>query len=107
MDIKDILKEDVAQEIIREFGIEGESDEAQAYLIAKLGENILGRVILEIHGILPAARRSEFQALVERGDPVTLEKFIHPFIPNFDMFVRGEAQKEIVRTKDLMKKQAA
>lgn len=107
MNIKDILKEDLAQAVIKEFGLEGESDEAKAYLIAKLGENIMGRIVLSVHTVLPPKRRPEFEQLLEAGDPAALEKFIYPYIPNFDLFVQQEAQKEIARTKEYMQKAAA
>ena len=106
MDIKDMLKDDLAQQVIKDFGIENESDEAKAYLIAKLGENIMGRIILEVHNVLPPARRKEFAAHIEKGDPAALEKFIYPYIPNFDLFVQQEAQREMARTKEHMQKAA-
>lgn len=107
MDIKDLLKDDLAQVVIREFGIESESDEAKAYLIGKLGENIMGRVMLGVHDVLPETKRKEFETLLESGNPAALEKFIYPYIPNFDLFVQEEAQKEISRTKEYMQKAAA
>ena len=107
MDIKDILKEDLTQNVIKEFGLEQESSEGQAYLIAKLGENIFGRVLLGVHEVLPEAKRPEFEALVEEGDPEKLHAFIYPYIPNFDLFVQQEARKEIDRTTELMQQEGA
>lgn len=103
MDIKDILNDEMTQEVLLEFGLENASDDAKARLLAGLGENIMGRIMIEVLKVLPEARRAEFDDLVGRGDPEALEKFIFPYIPNFDLFVQQEAKKEIDRTKEYMR----
>ena len=101
MDIQTMLTDDFTQKVIREFGIAGESDEAKAYLLAQLGDNIAGRVLLETQKMLPEGKRAEFNALVD-GSPDALVAFLQPYIPDFSQFVQTEAQKEIERTKEYM-----
>ncbi len=102
MDIKDILNDETTQAVLREFSLEDASDDERARFLAGLGENIMGRIMIEVLKILPEPRRAEFDELMGGGDPEALEKFIYPYIPNFDLFVQQEARKEIDRTKEYM-----
>lgn len=103
MDIKTILNDELSHEVLREFGLESASDEKKARFLEGLGENIMGRIMIEVLKVLPEARRAEFDELIGSGDPAALEKFIFPYIPNFDLFVQQEAKKEIDRTKEYMR----
>lgn len=107
MDLKNILNDEMTRAVLRDFGLENASDEAKARLLAGLGENIMGRVMIEVLKVLPEARRPEFDELIGRGDPEALEKFIFPYIPNFDLFVQQEARKEVDRTKEYMRQEVA
>ncbi len=100
MDIKDILNDEMTQAVLREFALENASEDERSRFLAGLGENIMGRIMIEVLKVLPEQRRAEFDELVGSGDPEALEKFIYPYIPNFDLFVQQEARKEIDRTKE-------
>ena len=100
MDIKDILNDEMTQAVLREFALENASEDERSRFLAGLGENIMGRIMIEVLKVLPEQRRAEFDELVGSGGPEALEKFIYPYIPNFDLFVQQEARKEIDRTKE-------
>jgi|CXWL01.1.fsa_nt_gi hypothetical protein len=102
MNLQDLLKDEFAQKVIREFGIEGEADETKAQLLAQLGENISGRILLKVSKILPADKRAEFEALVEGDNPEALRHFLSPYVEDFGALAQAEAQKEIERTKAYM-----
>jgi len=98
-----ILKSDMAQTVIKEFGIEGESEESKAYLIAKLGENILGRIMLEAINNVPNSEHTRYKQLVESGDIQAFQTFILRYIPDFTRFAEQKAREEIARTKSFMR----
>ena len=94
-----MLGSDFAQTLVKEFGIEGESTETQARLVAQIGESVFARIVLEILTILPPDKHAGFDALIGTGDPDALHAYIAPHIPDFDLFVRETAQKEIEHIK--------
>jgi hypothetical protein len=102
MNIDGILKDDLTQKLIREFGIEGESAETKASLLAQLGENISGRVLLEATKKVPEDQREAFFATIETSDLNSVKQFLQLYVSDFEQFVREEAQKEIERTKTYM-----
>ncbi|MBI4068436.1 hypothetical protein HY413_03460 [Candidatus Kaiserbacteria bacterium] len=102
MNIVRNLAGDFAQHVVREFGIEAESDDAKAYLVGQLAENISGRVLLEATKLIPDEKQVEFSALAEGTDADAIERFLAPYIPDFQSFVRSETHKEIERTKAYM-----
>jgi len=106
MNLHDLLKDDLTQTLITEFGIENESDDVKARLIAKFGENILGRVVLEMLNTLPADKRAGFDTLVGSGDPDALKAYLSPYIPDLDRFLHEETRKETDRIKLHMRDQA-
>ncbi len=106
MNLHDLLKDNLTQTLITEFGIEHESDEVKARLIAKIGENIFGRVVLEMLNALPTDKHAGFDALVGNGDPDALKAYLSPYIPDLDLFLREETRKEIERIKLHMRDRA-
>jgi|SRR3989344_6162231 len=102
MDIQTMLENEFAQKIAREFGVEGESDETKKYLLGQLMENIAGRVLLEALKNIPEEKRAELTVLAEEGGHDAIADFLEPYIPDFQGFVRAEAQKEIEQTRAYM-----
>ena len=102
MDVIQNLIGDFAQQAVREFGIEAESDDTKAYLIGQLAENISGRVLVEASKLIPDDKRAEFSALTEGSDVDAIVHFLMPYIADFQGFVQTEAQKEIEQTKSYM-----
>ncbi len=99
MNIVRNLAGDFAQQVVREFGLEGEADDAKAYLVGQLAENISGRVLLDATKLIPDEKRVGFSALAEGTDADAIERFLAPYIQNFQSFALSEAKKEIERTK--------
>ena len=102
MNLSDIPSAELAQQIIREFGLSDESPEVQAYLLSKLADNISGRVLFGVRQLLPEAERAAFDSLIQGDDKQTLMNIIARVVPNFDAFVQTEAEKEIALTKTYM-----
>ncbi len=97
-----MLTPTLQQKIIREFGIEHETPEAQVYLLGKFAENVSNRIAYEVKKIIPQEKREEFDTLVAADDESVLKQFISTHVPNFEAFVQSEAQKEIDITKAYM-----
>jgi hypothetical protein len=97
--LKDLLGDEVVQTIASELGITEESHEAQAAFISQLGENIMLRIALEAIKEMPEDKRGEFEAHMGSGDLEALKAFVLPLIPDWDKFVRREAEKEYELTK--------
>ncbi|OHB18504.1 MAG: hypothetical protein A2854_00015 [Parcubacteria group bacterium RIFCSPHIGHO2_01_FULL_56_18] len=97
-----ILGDDFAKSFIHEMGIENESPEAQAHLIASLGENILNRITLEMLKVLPESKYEKFSSLVGAGDMDALRAFLEKHIPALDNFIQKAAKEEYEATKALM-----
>ena len=102
MNLQDLLSDTFARKMIQEFGIEEESDETKAYLLARLAENISGRTLFELSKKISPEKSSEFDTLVAGDDVEALGSFLAPYVPDFAQFVQAEAKKEIERTKAYM-----
>ncbi|MEK7628818.1 MAG: DUF5663 domain-containing protein [Patescibacteria group bacterium] len=102
MDINTILKEDMVQALLKEFRLENASSDTQAYFLSRMGQNIVNRLTLETLRVLPEDKRPAFDELVGKGDAEAIQKFIYPYIPNFDQFVQEEVRKEVARTKGFL-----
>lgn len=92
--IDEILGDEFTQRIAAEFGLSHETPETQAELISKVGETIMGRVILELAKAIPAAERSAFESFISSGDLVGMREFLLKYIPNLDEFIQEQARKE-------------
>ncbi len=103
-DIRAILKDEMTQALINDLGIQGETPEAQAALIAQLGDNIMGRVMVEILDTVPADKHEALAQALESGDLQMIESTIAPHVPDKDVdaFIRGKVKAEIEETKKLM-----
>lgn len=97
--LKELLGDETVQTIASELGISEESPEAQADFISQLGENIMMRLALETLKELPEDKRPEFETHMGSGDMEALKAFVLPYIPDWDKFVRREAEKEYELTK--------
>ena len=102
MDLASTFGPNFVEKIVHEFGIESESDDAKAYLIGQLAENISGRMLLEARKLIPEEKQDEFRTLIEKTEASAIERFLATYISDFQSFVRTEAQKEIERTKTYM-----
>lgn len=99
------LKGEQVQQLINDFGLTSEPEEVQAQFIAKLGENILARMAVQVLHILPEEKHEEFGQYMDKGDVQALQDFLQPHIPNFDVFVQKEVQTEIQETKQRMQEE--
>jgi len=102
MNIPNVFGPDLVEKIVRDFGIEGEAEEAKKYLLGQLMENISNRVLFEAKKLVPTEKLTEFTELVEGSDADAIERFLAPYISNFQSFALSEAQKEIEQTKSYM-----
>lgn len=103
-DIRAILKDEMTQSLINDLGIQNETPEAQAELLAQLGDNIMSRMMVEILDAVPADKHDTLATALESGDLQTIESTIAPHVPNNDVdaFIRGKVKAEIAETKALM-----
>jgi len=102
MNPQELIQEEMAQEVIKIFGIGDAAPEKQATLIAQLGENIYARLVVSVAQIVPPERHTELEQLLGEGDLEKLNNFLKPYIPNFAEFIESEVKKEITETKALM-----
>lgn len=107
MDIHTILKDEMAQALIKELGIESYSPEEQAEVIAQAGENMLARLFLEIFKSVPREKHAELNAVLESGEHEKLTAFLSPLVPGSDAnaFLKEIVRKEVEETKRLVARQ--
>ena len=74
--IEELLGDEYAATIIREFALENDTPEGQAQFIALLGENVIQRITFEILKILPEADVATFESFIGAGDLEGLRKFL-------------------------------
>jgi len=95
-----MFKRDELEELVaKELSIESFTEKEQSALIAKIGENIIKRVTLEILRVLPEDKQEEFGKLVGSGEFKDMDEFLKPYIPNLNDFVNNESKKEIEEFK--------
>lgn len=99
---RQLLGDDFTKQVMRDFGIEAESPEAQVYLMSSLGENIIQRITLEVLKIIPESEHEKFGSFIGGGDMNGLRKFLEPYIPDVDEFMQKTAKEEYEATKKLM-----
>jgi len=86
---------DFLQNAVRTFGIERESREMQAYLIARLCDNVAAHAYVEAGAKLPPEKRKEFEALLNGTSAEAIERFMFPHIGDIKTFMQSVAQKEM------------
>ena len=89
--IGELLGDTFTQEVLQELGVQNSSREAQEEVLAKVGQTILERVMLEILTVLPESDRDMFESYVGSGDLAGMRSFLEPRIPNLDEFVLNYA----------------
>ena len=97
--IKEILSDDLTKQIIAELGLEAETPESQADIIAMIGENVLQRVVIEIAKELPEEARQGFEPFIGGGDIPGMREYLLPYIPDLDRFIQRHAAAEFEATK--------
>jgi hypothetical protein len=97
--IQNFLTNNFLRRVIETFGLEKESDEAKALLIARLCKNIAARVQSEVSAKLSPEQQKEFEVLLKGEDTRTIEQFISSHVGDFKKFVQEVAQKEVEKTK--------
>lgn len=88
------------KEAIHSLGLDTLSEGQQQTAIVMLGENILARVTLEIAKALPKEKLSEFEKLMDGGDPQAINNFLTPYIPSLPAFVEMHARREVESTRE-------
>lgn len=75
------------------------SPDMQDQIIAQLGENVLKSVLIEVKAELEEGELEEFDSLIKKDNPETIEKFLLEKIPSFDSLVKEKMsiQMEAVR----------
>ncbi|OGG54974.1 hypothetical protein A3D62_02925 [Candidatus Kaiserbacteria bacterium RIFCSPHIGHO2_02_FULL_49_11] len=101
-----INQDDIRQQVVDKIGIKSASLAVQEAVVSQVGENIMTRVVTAIHGILPEEKRAEFETLIGAGDVDALNAFLKPHVPNLDILVQQEAEKEIAAYKEEVAKQS-
>lgn len=100
--IKQLLGDDFTKSLISDLGLQDDTPEAQAYLLAQLGENIFEQLTLELLSALPESEYEKFKSLTGSGDMQALRVFLEKHIPDLDRFIQEAAKKEYEATKALM-----
>ena len=96
------MKDEILAATIRELGLEHLSEDAKQAALAGIGENVLGRVVLEIMKILPKTRHEEFRAMIGTASPLKIYTYLSPYIVDMPALVQRVAAAEIAETKKLL-----
>jgi hypothetical protein len=97
--IQEILGEDFTKKMLEEMELQHSSPEVQAELLAKLGQNIIERVMLELLSAVPEEVRGEFESHVGSGDVASFRAFLEKYISDLDEFITHHANREFEQTK--------
>lgn len=97
-----LMKDEILAATIRELGLEHLSEDAKQAALAGIGENVLGRVVLEIMKILPKTRHEEFRAMIGTASPLKIYTYLSPYIVDMPALVQRVAAAEIAETKKLL-----
>lgn len=97
-----IIRDELAQEAAKKLGITSFSPAVQEEILARVGENIMKRIAIEVFKILPEEKRPEFEQFIGSGNVDGLNEFLKPYIPNLDTLIQQETEKEIEETKQAM-----
>ena len=94
-----LLGTDFGEALAKEFGIENDTKEAQAELLAAVGQHVFERVVFEILTALPKSAHPQFEALIGSQDFKALNALLHEHIADPDAFIAREAKKELQAVK--------
>lgn len=83
----------------KNLGISHFPQDAQEKILAKLGENITKRIMLELLKKLPEEKMGEFEEIQKSGDDEKMQVFLRANIPNIDELVQGATQSTIADIK--------
>lgn len=97
-----LMKDEILAATIRELGLEHLSEDAKQAALAGIGENVLGRVVLEIMKILPKTKHEEFRAMIGTASPLKIYTYLSPYIVDMPALVQRVAAAEIAETKKLL-----
>jgi len=76
------------EELMRDLGMDGLSEEQQQELIVKMTEAVLKRIFLETLEKLSEEDKKTYEEMIEKQeDPGKLENFLAEKIPNYDKMV--------------------
>lgn len=93
--------DDINDALIKDLGLEGIPKDVQDEVIARVGENILGKITVTIVEKISPAARQEFDSISEAGDSERMKMFLNAQIPDFDNFVKSEVHKSVLEFKQL------
>lgn len=97
--IEEILGDEYTKNIVQELGLQNNSPDEQANIIALLGENIFKRVMLEIFTALPKEHHDKLESYLGSQDVLGMRKFLLQHIPDLDKLIRHHAEVEYESTK--------
>lgn len=86
------------QSLITELGIENDTPENQAELLAILGSNATKRVVLALFEALPENLHPDFERFIGGGDMQGLHDFLEEHISDVDELVVKEIRAEFEAT---------
>jgi hypothetical protein len=89
----------IQENIIKEFGLEGMSQDAQNDVAAKMTESVLKRITVSVLERLSEEEIAEFEKLQEAGIPEDLDRFLKEKISDYEQMV----QKIIIDFKEEIK----
>ena len=97
--IEEILGGDFAKKMLEEMELQHSTPEVQSEMLAKLGQNIIERVMLELLTAVPEPARAEFESHVGSGDVAAFRAFLEQHINDLDEFILHHANREFEQTK--------
>jgi hypothetical protein len=97
-----LMKDEILAAAIRELGFEHLSEEGKQAALAGIGENVLGRVVLEVLKILPVTKHEEFRAMIGTASPLKIYTYLSPYIVDMPGLVQRVAAAEIAKPAKLM-----
>lgn len=95
------MQDEMTKLIAADLGIADLPVEEQQQLIAQFGEVALKAATIAVIEKLPEAKRSEFAALAEAGDPEALRVFLDAEVPEHEGLAKAAVAEEISRFKEL------
>lgn len=103
-------KKKIQQDIIKELGLEGLSEEKQTELLTTMTESVLKRITVRVLEQLSEEDKKEFDRVRETADPDKISEFLRAKIDNYDKMVEEvikEFKEEIKTTMQGLEKDLA
>jgi len=94
------MPDDMTTAVARDLGITELSADEQKQVIEQFGEVALKAATLAVIGRLDEAKRGEFAALAEAGDPAKLKIFLDAEVPDHEAVVKDAVAAEIARFRE-------